>query len=323
MGILSSPVTILGGGPAGLAVAYFASRRGLASQLYEAAPVVGGNCRTFACGDFRFDSGAHRFHDKDPEITAEVERLLGDDLTSIDVPSAICLAGRFLPFPPSVPELWSYFGPAKFATLAASAAFARFSRPARGDLASHATRAYGPELARLFLLNYSEKLWGIPCDRLSAAASGGRLKGLNLGAMFNRRGAGAHVDGDCRYPTRGYGTIVERLAAASTMAAIQTGARVTRIRHEGSRIAHVAINERPDTVVDRVVSTLPLGLFARLCDPPLPAARPTRPSFPESSRCSRRWAGRPIERSSVLRSSGSQTRTRFSTSPPSTRSKRS
>ena len=31
--------------------------------------VVGGNCRTFTCGDFKFDSGAHRFHDKDPDIT--------------------------------------------------------------------------------------------------------------------------------------------------------------------------------------------------------------------------------------------------------------
>jgi protoporphyrinogen oxidase len=264
------PLTILGGGPAGLAVAYFASKRGLRSQVYEAAPQVGGNCRTFRCGEFWFDSGAHRFHDKDPEITTEVERLLGNELTRIDVPSAIWLAGRFLPFPPSVPELWRHFGPSKFAALAASAALARISRPPGGDLASYATRAYGAELARLFLLNYSEKLWGIPCDRLSAAASGGRLRGLNLGTIINRRRS-AHLDGAFRYPTHGYGMIVERLATASTLAEIQTGARITRIMHSGARITHVAVNDGPRTPVERVVSTLPLGLFACLCDPPLSA----------------------------------------------------
>ena len=37
-----------------------------------------------------------------------------------------------------------------------------------------AYRRYGPALASRFLLNYSHKLWGVPCDRLSTRVSGGR-----------------------------------------------------------------------------------------------------------------------------------------------------
>ena len=70
-------ISILGGGLAGLAVGHFARKHGFTFRIYEAGDEVGGNCRTFCRGDFRFDSGAHRFHDKDAAITNEIRRLLG------------------------------------------------------------------------------------------------------------------------------------------------------------------------------------------------------------------------------------------------------
>ena len=60
-----------------LAVGYYAKKSGLAFTVYEAREKTGGNCVTFKHNGFFFDSGAHRFHDKDSEITKEVRLLLG------------------------------------------------------------------------------------------------------------------------------------------------------------------------------------------------------------------------------------------------------
>lgn len=54
-------VTILGGGIAGLSAGYFSKKKGLDFVIYEAGKNVGGNCQTFAIGDFKVDTGAHHF----------------------------------------------------------------------------------------------------------------------------------------------------------------------------------------------------------------------------------------------------------------------
>ena len=92
-------IAILGGGPAGLAVGYFAKKKNFPFTIYEEADHLGGNCITLKHGNFSFDSGAHRLHDKDPEMTAELKSLLGDDLMKIEVPSQIYHNGRFIDFP--------------------------------------------------------------------------------------------------------------------------------------------------------------------------------------------------------------------------------
>ena len=75
---------ILGGGPGGLAAAYYACKRGFDLALYEGAKFVGGNARTCQLGEGFFDTGAHRVHDKLPEVTQELRSLLGADLLSVN-----------------------------------------------------------------------------------------------------------------------------------------------------------------------------------------------------------------------------------------------
>ena len=52
--------TVLGAGPAGLAVAYYAAKFGFDFKVFEAKERVGGNCVTFSDGKYRWDCGAHR-----------------------------------------------------------------------------------------------------------------------------------------------------------------------------------------------------------------------------------------------------------------------
>ena len=57
-------IDIIGGGPAGLSVGYYAKKIGMNVAIYESTSQIGGNCKTIIDGEFRYDTGAHRLHDK-------------------------------------------------------------------------------------------------------------------------------------------------------------------------------------------------------------------------------------------------------------------
>jgi protoporphyrinogen oxidase len=271
------PLTVLGGGPAGLASGFYGRRHGLDVRLFEAGDAVGGNARTLTLGPFRYDTGAHRFHDKNAQVTADLRALLGDELRRVDAPSQICWRGRRIDFPLAPYDLLRKL-PARLLAQIAWEQLSVVPRSGGGEpphFEAMARASYGPTLARHFLLDYTEKLWGRPGSRLSPDVAGDRLEGLDLKTFFleavgGARGKARHLDGSFLYPERGYGRIAEATANALGRDRIRTGARVTRIAHDGERVTEVAINDAESVGVETVVSTLPLTLVMRLLDPPPP-----------------------------------------------------
>ena len=268
-------LTVLGGGPAGLATGFYGRHHGLEVRLLEANDQVGGNARTLRLGPFRYDTGAHRFHDKNAAVTADVKRLLGDDLRRVDAPSQICWRGRRIDFPLAPYDLTRKLP----ASLLASIAWEQLSIPRVSENAAHfremALQSYGPTLAELFLLNYTEKLWGADATELSPRVAGDRLEGLDLKTFVLEAFGGAtekarHLDGSFYYPKHGYGQIAEATADAMGRERIRTGARITQIAHDGTRIQGVTVNGTERVDVETVVSTLPLTLLLRLLDPAPP-----------------------------------------------------
>jgi len=273
--VTDAPLTVLGGGPAGLATGFYARREGLDVRLFEAADAVGGNARTLQLGPFRYDTGAHRFHDKNDAVTADVKALLGDDLRRIDAPSQICWRGRRIDFPLAPFDLLRELP----LSLLAQISWEQLSIPRVSEDADHfeemALRSYGPTLAQLFLLNYTEKLWGADATELSPRVAGDRLEGLDLATFLLEAFGGTtekarHLDGSFYYPKHGYGQIAEATADALGREHIRTGARITRLAHDGTRVRRVTINNAEPVGVSTVVSTLPLTLVLRLLDPPPP-----------------------------------------------------
>ena len=61
--------------------------------------MVGGNCKTIERGEYRFDTGAHRFHDKNNKVTAELKALMGKDFLNVSAPSKIFKNGALINFP--------------------------------------------------------------------------------------------------------------------------------------------------------------------------------------------------------------------------------
>ena len=272
-----SDITILGGGPAGLAMGLYGRRAGLDVRLLEANATVGGNARTLRLGPFRYDTGAHRLHDKDEAVTRDVKALLGDALRRVDAPSQICWRGRRINFPLAPYDLFRKL-PLR---LLGQIAREQFAIPRLSENAAHfremALQSYGPTLANLFLLNYTEKLWGTPAEDLSPRVAGDRLEGLDLKTFFLEAIGGGirkarHLDGSFYYPKHGYGQIAEATADAMGREHIRTGARITRLVHDGERITHVEVNGAERLDVETVVSTLPLTLVLRLLEPAPPDA---------------------------------------------------
>jgi protoporphyrinogen oxidase len=271
------PVTVLGAGVAGLAVGHYARQRGLPATILEAQPHWGGSCRTLRWGEFRFDLGAHRFHDKDATVTGDLMALMGERMARVSVPSHIWHRGRLIDFPPTLANLVATLGPAVVLRSATEMLGARLSPRGRGpDTFEKMTlRSYGRTLAELFLLSYSRKLWGVPCSQLSPRVGGGRLRGLNLRSVLasllsGRSRPPAHMEGSFYYPRHGIGEICDALARSCPEENIRSGVRVTRVRHRGQRVVALETDAGERIEVDRLVSTIPLGRLVSLLDPPAP-----------------------------------------------------
>lgn len=258
-----------------MATAFFAKRAGLGATVLEAADEIGGTCRTFEKQGFRFDSGAHRLHDKDPEVSALVQELLPGDLHRVEAPSRIFDDGRFIEFPLTAGGLLKHLGPMEMMRCVMDVAKWRLRRPRRiSSFEDHALVRYGDRLANRYLLNYSKKLWGVGCDRLSPVVSGNRLKGLDLRtflaeSMLGRRQS-RHVDGSFLYPRGGISAIPRAFEKALGDGVVHTGAKVAGLTHDGQRITGVATGDGSVQNVDHVVSSLPVSLLPRLMKPAPP-----------------------------------------------------
>ena len=269
-------LAILGGGVAGLAAGFYARRQGLSATVYEAQDRPGGLCVTYADGGFRFDSGAHRIHDKDPEITRDVQSLLGEDLRPVDRPSVIFDGGRLMRFPFRLTDVLSHLGPRVVARGALDLAAARMAPGHEQEsFASLAVRKYGRTLAERFLLGYTRKLWGLPCENLSSRASGGRLRGLDLRqflvhTLFGRRRDRRSADGSFYYPVHGIGMLADTLARGCGPDGLRTGAEIRRVFHDGARVRAIEARGVGRVDVDAVASTLPVDQLVARMDPPVP-----------------------------------------------------
>jgi protoporphyrinogen oxidase len=213
-------------------------------------------------------------HDLDPEMTKEVRHLLGADLKRMDVPSQIYHNGQFIDFPLSPFNLMRRLGSPTFVKASFEVLRSRLGHeePCR-NFQDFARRTYGKTVAGRLLLNYSEKLWGTPCERLSMDIAGERLRSLDLTtfiteAFFGRKTKTRHMEGSFYYPRLGYGMIAEKMGAACGETSIRKGARITRVLHDTKRIRAVEVNEKEEIETDEVVSTLPLNLLLGQMVPP-------------------------------------------------------
>ena len=175
-------VAIIGAGPAGLTAGYLLTKAGLSVAIIEKdAHYVGGISRTVEHEGYRFDIGGHRFFSKSAAVVDLWNEILPDDFISRPRMSRIYYEGKFYSYPLRAFEaLWN-LGIVRSTLCMASFAKAQvFPRRTVKSFEDWTTNQFGWKLYSIFFKTYTEKVWGMPCDEMSADWAAQRIKGLSL-----------------------------------------------------------------------------------------------------------------------------------------------
>jgi protoporphyrinogen oxidase len=270
-----NPVVILGGGVAGLATGYYLTRLGIDVLVLEAQSSCGGNCRTIEKDGFSFDTGAHRFHDRNRAVTEDLHELLGKSLIMVQAPSMIFDDSRLINFPIRPVDILTKMSPLFSFSAMLSLVKARVLSRRIRSFEDFAISSYGRLISSRFLLNYSSKLWGIPCCEISRDIAGKRLNGINLSTMLmsllsKDTSRKAHYEGEFLYPVGGIQRISDALISAIGRDKVLTGKKITGIRVDRSRVSAIEINSCEKYDVGSVVSTLPLSTLITMMNHTVP-----------------------------------------------------
>ena len=263
----SKKLHILGGGPSGLASAYFAKKNGMTFLLFESNNQVGGNCRTISYKNFKFDLGAHRFHDKDDYVTSIIKNLLGNELQSVTTTSKIFFEGKMISFPIEIKDLFKNLEKFYIRKILLENIINFFKYKKTKNFKEYVIQKYGTTISDLFINNYSEKLWGEDPKLLSPIISGGRLKDLNILSIINTFSKKKHFEGSFYYPKNGFGVIFQKIKDEIGDQNIKLNSNISKIYHENYKIIGIEINNKKRIKVDNLINSLPLSLTAKILEP--------------------------------------------------------
>jgi protoporphyrinogen oxidase len=182
-------------------------------------------------------------------------------------------------------------GPLYTAQIAASYAWSRIApRNPQLTLEDFLYNRFGDRLYRTFFKDYTEKVWGVSCDKISAEWGAQRIKGLSisravlhaLSRPFQRSSTGqkgieTSLIERFLYPKYGPGQMWENVAhKVQTLGGeLHLQQRVVDMRRRGDRIESVAVRDARDGFVreipcDYLLSTMPISELAAQLKPEQP-----------------------------------------------------
>ncbi|MBI4844389.1 MAG: FAD-dependent oxidoreductase [Nitrospirae bacterium] len=277
-------VVVLGGGLAGLSAAHILSEAGRGLILFEADETVGGLSKTIIHNGFRFDLGGHRFITSNKKIEEYVTGLLGKESLAVSRKSKIYMRGRFFDYPlkpanaifglgvPTTSRILFDYGKEKLKCI--------FRKPVNVSLEDWVVNNFGRKMFDLYFRDYSEKVWGIGCGRISEEWVSQRIRGLSLWVAVKNaffRFTGKEVPtlaSDFIYPFSGIGHLSDRLREEiETSNPVMTDTKVVEITHDDFVIKSVtAANCRNTYNISgsEVVSSIPVTSLVRMLKPSAP-----------------------------------------------------
>ncbi len=281
---------ILGAGPAGLCSAYVLSKAGAPALVVESAPFVGGLARTIRrdteFGEFKFDIGGHRWFTKNEELNNLFKEVVADELLWVNRISRIySFDGKWVDYPLKMGSALKAIGPFTAAKALADYAKAQAEQKVRPSEIKSMKDAYilqyGETLYKLFFEAYSEKVWGMPCDDLSADWVSQRTKGMSLmtavkDVIVPSKGTVVSLIDEFMYPRAGFGRFSERMADTIVERGneIRLKSPVEKIVLEGNRVKGVRVRTENGTELiegENFISSIPLTVLVKITDPPAPA----------------------------------------------------
>jgi protoporphyrinogen oxidase len=278
------PVVITGAGPAGLTAAYELTKQGIKPIVLESADKVGGISRTEVYKGYRFDLGGHRFFTKVVAVQQLWKEVLGEEFLKVPRMSRIYYQGKFFDYPLSIFNTLSNLGilPSFFILLSyLKAKLKKRLRPGPEPetFDQWVIDRFGRRLYRIFFQTYTEKVWGIACNKIQADWAAQRIQGMSLKkAVFNAL-FGTHKTAslikEFDYPVLGPGMMWERFqeAVESKGGQVCLNTPVIRVERDGNRITGITAQRDGETIQisgDQFISTMPVTALIQRLDPPAP-----------------------------------------------------
>ncbi|MEW6409505.1 MAG: FAD-dependent oxidoreductase [Nitrospirota bacterium] len=283
-------IIILGGGLAGLSSGYVLSSAGKRVLVFESNSTVGGLAKTIAKGEFRFDLGGHRFFTKNERIERFVKELLDGELLVVSRKSKIYLCNKYFDYPLKPANAIFNLGIPTTLKIISDYSIERLKnlvKPgANISLEDWVVGNFGRTMFNLYFKEYSEKVWGTECNRISMEWVAQRIKGLSLSkaiknAFFRFSGKDiATLADNFLYPSSGIGRISEKLKEGiDKVNTVFTDTNIIRLNHNNFRIESViAKNRRSRSNCDntrllegsKFISSIPLTTLVKRLHPSAP-----------------------------------------------------
>ncbi len=278
-------MVILGAGLAGLSAGYILSKVGRKVIVFESDSSVGGLSKTVTHRGFRFDVGGHRFITRNEKIERFVKEILDGDFLVVPRKSKIYMLDRYFDYP--LRPANAVFGLGLSTTLQIISDYCKervkntLNPPEIVSIEDWVINQFGRKMFDIYFKEYSEKVWGIECKRISKEWVAQRINGLSLwtaikNAFFKFSGKGIDTLSDeFIYPLMGIGQISDRLkdGIEEEENPLLTNTRVIQINHENSCIKRVVAKnceQLYDVKGSEFVSTIPLTNLIQMLQPAAP-----------------------------------------------------
>lgn len=324
---MSRVAIIVGAGPAGLTAAYeLLQRSDVKPIIIEKCDVIGGLSRTIEYKGNRLDIGPHRFFSKSDRVMdwwmtmMPVQGLPGQEveisyhnqkrtipvspdgpapddvenvLITLQRQTRIYYLRKFFDYPISLKLVtFTNLGLARTIRIGLSymKAMAMPIKP-ESNLEEFFTNRFGRELYLTFFKDYTEKVWGIACSKISADWGAQRVKGLSivkvvthaakkmLGSVTDLRQKQTETSlvEQFMYPKKGTGSMWQEVAdrVLAKGGEIRKDSEVVRFITEGNQITAVEIKNSVSGASEIVkgdyfFSTIPVKELVAKLDAPVP-----------------------------------------------------
>ena len=284
---MSKRVAIIGAGPAGLTAAYLLAKGNQEVVVFEKDPqYVGGISRTESYNGYHFDIGGHRFFSKSKEVEDFWTEILGDEMLERPRSSRIYYNNHFFSYPLVAFEALRKLGIFESTLCVLSYLKAKvFPVKNPTNFEEWVTNQFGKRLFNIFFKTYTEKVWGIPCNEISADWAAQRIKGLSLSsaifnALFKPNKKATDKDkviktliDSFRYPKQGPGMMWEACAEKSKAMGVtlHMNCGVQKIEYTGNNWTVQTTSQGNVTGFDYVLSTAPMRELVANVLPAFPA----------------------------------------------------
>lgn len=264
-------VAVIGGGPAGMSAAYCLARAGMRDvEVFEASPSVGGLAKTIELWNQKVDIGPHRFFSSDRRVNELWLEVAGRDYKMVNRLTRIYYKKKFYYYP--LKAFNALFNLGIFQALLCVLSYVRQKiAPTKddGSFESWVTRRFGKRLFRIFFKTYTEKLWGIPCEKLDSDFAAQRIKKLSLyeaiknAILPSKQNKHKTLVDQFAYPLGGTGAIYQRMAdfVESKGGRVHLKQPVKRVLQKGGTATGLEMEDGTVHEFDHIISTMPLTLM--------------------------------------------------------------